>query len=138
MDLLHYINIVEALETGLGPADIFQILQRALLAVHIVRTVTGVGQQAAFTEHGGHIGVVGGAVFHDDVGRALEGQRVDRDVFGVQRDGLTQAGLKALDGIPGRPAIKSMLMFLCPAARAAAKQSMMSCAVWRRSMFCST
>ena len=100
MDLLHYINIVEALETGLGPADVFQILQRALLAVHIVRTVTGVGQQAAFAEHGGHIGVVGGAVLHDDVGRALEGQRVDRDVFGVQRNGLTQAGLKALDGIP--------------------------------------
>ena len=45
VDLLHYINIVEALETGLGPADVFQILQRALLAVHIVRTVTGVGQQ---------------------------------------------------------------------------------------------
>ena len=75
-------------------------MQRALLAVHIVRTVTGVGQQAAFAEHGGHIGVVGSAVLHDDVGRALEGQRVDRDVFGVQRDGLTQAGLKALDGIP--------------------------------------
>ena len=52
------------------------------------------------SEHGGHIGVVGGAVLHDDVGRALEGQRVDRDVFGVQGDGLTQAGLKALDGIP--------------------------------------
>ena len=25
---------------------------------------------------------------------------MDRDVFGVQRDGLTQAGLKALDAIP--------------------------------------
>ena len=49
-----------------------RFLQRALLAVHIVRTVTGVGQQAAFAEHGGHIGVVGGAVLHDDVGRALE------------------------------------------------------------------
>ena len=100
MDFLHNINIVKALKTGLGPADIFQILQRTLLAVHIVRAVARIGQQSALVQHSSHIGIVCGAVLHHDVGRTFEGQRVDRDVFGIQGDGFAQACFKAFHRVP--------------------------------------
>ena len=100
MDLLHNIDIIQTLKTRLGPADIFQILQRALLAVHIVGSVAGLGQHTAAVEHGGNIGIVGSAMLDHDVGRPLECQRVDRDVLRRKRDGLTQAGCKAFDRVP--------------------------------------
>ena len=100
MNLLHNIDIIQAFKTGLGPADIFQILQCALLAVHIIRPVSGLGQKAALVQHGGHIGVVGGAVLHHNVGCTLQRQRVHRDILRVKGDCLTQTGLKALDRVP--------------------------------------
>ena len=85
----------------LAPAHVFQILQGILLAVEVIRTVARLGQQMAFFQHGGYIGVVVlFLVLHHDAGGPLEGQGVDGDILRVQRDGLPQTMLKALHRVP--------------------------------------
>ena len=86
-----------------APAHVFQVLQGVLLAVEVIGPVARLGQQAAFFQHGGHVGVVVfPLVLDDDPGGPLEGQGVHGDVLRVEGNGLPQTVLKALHRVAGQ------------------------------------